>query len=101
MTIDRKLLAATLVLAPLLAGCETGFRDPNGEVTTFGEANRQTMMAQVVDPDPQYDQPLATSADHAAQAVDRYRKDGVKKPDRVSASSVKGGSGGGGSSGGN
>jgi hypothetical protein len=95
MTIDRRLLA-TLALVPLLSACETGFRDPEGEITTFGEANRQTMMAQVVDPDPQYDEPLATSAEHAAKAVDRYRKDAVKKPERVR--STQGSSGGGGGS---
>jgi hypothetical protein len=94
MTIDRKFLAA-LSLATLLAGCETGFRDPEGDISTFGEANRQTMMAQVVDPDPQYEQPLATSADHAAKAVDRYRKDAVKKPDQIRSTQSGGSSGGG------
>jgi hypothetical protein len=92
MTIDRRFLAAA-GCALLLSGCETGFRDPKGEISTFGEANRQTMMAQVVDPDPQYDQPLETSAEHTGQAADRYHKDKVKKPERVrSASAVGGGS---------
>jgi hypothetical protein len=84
MTIDRRFLAAASCVL-LLAACETGFRDPKGEITTFGEANRQTMMAQVVDPDPQYDKPLETSAEHAAQATDRYHKDKVKAPGRVSS----------------
>lgn len=92
MTIDRRVLGLLAAL-PLLAGCEHGFRDPNGELSTFGEANRQTMMAQVVDPDPQYDEPLATSADHAAQATDRYHKDKVKKPDRVRSTVTSGGGG--------
>ncbi len=90
MTIDPRLLAALAAL-PLLAGCETGFRDPKGEISTFGEANRQTMMAQVVDPDPQYDKPLETSAEHAAQATDRYHKDKVKKPERIKSTSGVGG----------
>ena len=95
MTIDRKfLLFAAAGSALLLGGCETGFRDMKGEVTSFGEANRQTMMAQVIDPDPQYDEPLETSADHAAQATDRYRKDRVKKPERVKSTSATGGGGG-------
>jgi hypothetical protein len=91
MTIDRRLLAALAAL-PLLAGCEHGFREAmNKDAAGFGEANRQTMMAQVVDPDPQYDKPLETSAEHAAQATDRYHKDKVKKPDRVRSTSATGG----------
>lgn len=66
----------------------------------WGEANRQTMMAQVIDPDPQYDtiNPV-TSGDHAAKAVDRYNKGSVKQPDKVRTSTL-GSSGSGGSSGG-
>ncbi len=96
MTIEPRFLFAA-GCALLLAGCETGFRDPKGEISTFGEANRQTMMAQVVDPDPQYDEPLETSAEHAAQATDRYHKDKVKKPERIKSTSGVGGGGGGGS----
>ncbi len=94
MTIDPRLLA-TAASALLLSGCETGFRDMKGEISTFGEANRQTMMAQVVDPDPQYDKPLETSAEHTGQAADRYHKDKVKKPERVKSTSATGGGGGG------
>ena len=54
--------------------------------STFGEANRQTMMAQVVDPEPEYDTLVPpTSAEHAGQAVDRYRKGAVKQPERTSS----------------
>lgn len=87
-------LLPVLALALGLTACETGFRDPEGKVGTFGEANRQTMMAQVVDPDPQYADPLATSAQHAAQAIERYRKDAVKKPDKVRSTATSGGGGG-------
>jgi hypothetical protein len=59
----------------------------------FGEANRQTYAAMVVDPDPQYDEPMATSAEHAADAVDRYREGEVKQPERI-RSTESGGSGG-------
>jgi hypothetical protein len=90
MTIDRRFLIAA-GCALLLSGCETGFRDMKGDVTTFGEANRQTMMAQVVDPDPQYDKPMETSAEHTGQAADRYHKDKVKKPERVRSTSATGG----------
>jgi hypothetical protein len=91
MTIDpRFLLAAGCAL--LLGGCEHGFRESmNKDAAGFGEANRQTMMAQVVDPDPQYDKPLETSAEHAAQANDRYHKDKVKKPERIKSTSGVGG----------
>lgn len=87
--------AALAVLAVLpLAACEHDMAGTE-PLSTFGEANRQTMMAQVIDPDPQYEYlDPATSAEHAGQAVDRYRKDKVKKPERVSSTaSVSGGGG--------
>lgn len=91
-----------------LAGCTadgTGGLVYNTGPDTFGEANRQTMAAQVVDPDPVYETAVAsTSGEHTAQAIDRYRTDKVKKPDKLRTSnSTTGGSGGGsgGSSGSN
>lgn len=83
-----------LVALPLLSACEHDMAGTE-PLSTFGEANRQTMMAQVIDPDPQYEYlDPATSAEHAGQAVDRYRKDKVKKPERVrSTESVSGGGG--------
>ncbi len=78
----KALVASSLIIG--LAGCQTGsdigaFDDPG-----FGEANRQTMAAQVVNPDPVYDTDIpATSADHAADAVDRYNNDQVKQPEKV------------------
>lgn len=78
-------------LALLLAGCEHALGEP-ANAAKFGEANRMTMMAQVVNPDPQYDQPMTGSGDSAAQAVERWRTDKVKKPERVrSTESVRGG----------
>jgi len=48
----------------------------------FGEANHQTFAAQVIDPAPAYDEPyLGENAEKAAQAIERYRTDKVKKPD--------------------
>lgn len=82
-----------LVAVPLLAGCA---HDAAGvaPLSTFGEANRQTMLAQVVEPDNQYDSAVPpTSAGKAAQATERYRKDSVKKPERVRSTSVSSGSG--------
>lgn len=106
MPIDRKILLA-LGLGAALSGCDHGGVASTGPVAQFGDANRMTMMAQVIDPDPQYAEPLQSNADHAAQAVDRYRTDKVKKPERVRSTQVSGsggssgGSGGGSSGGGN
>lgn len=84
-----------LAAMPLLAGCAHDGAGP-APLSTFGEANRQTMLAQVVDPDPAYDSAaVPASAGKAAQAVDRYRKDAVKKPDRVRSTTVSSGSGSG------
>ena len=83
MNSDRLPLLALCAAPLLLAGCVTD-EQAGAAKSTFGEANRQTMMAQVVDPDPAYDALVPeTSADHAAQAADRYAKDAVKKPDRI------------------
>ena len=89
---------AGLLAAPLLlAGCASVpsvFEEPGD--AAFGEANRQTMMAQVIDPDPVHEGPMVTSGEHAAQAIDRYRNDAVKEPDSIrTTSGVSGGGGGG------
>ena len=91
MPTDRRFLLALAAL-PLLAGCEQGMFEGSRPASTFGEANRQTMMAQVIDPDPQYEylEP-ETSGARAAKAIERYRNDAVKKPDKVRASSGAGG----------
>ncbi|WP_228726859.1 hypothetical protein [Novosphingobium aureum] len=107
MSSDRKtmvrtaLLAASLGAGLSLSGCAT----PDGDFymggpDNFGEANRMTMAAQVIDPDPVYDTPLPEGhAEHAGQAVERYREDKVKQPDRTRTSKSLTGSGSG--SGGN
>ncbi len=95
MRIDRLRLLAALTALPLLAGCQEGFGDVKS-ASAFGEANRQTMMAQVVNPDPQYEYlDPATSGEHAAQAIERYRKGAVKQPERVTSTQISGGGGGG------
>jgi hypothetical protein len=83
MTIDR--LRAALIAGGLLvlAGCEHSLTEPK-DAAQFGEPNRQTMLAQVIDPDPQYETATPpSSAEHAGQAIERYRTDKVKKPDKV------------------
>ena len=87
MNYKRILIAAGVAL--LASACTTW--DPKTgkfDETTFGEAKNMTMAAQIIDPDPQYeylDPP--TSGQHAAQAIERYRTDKVKKPERISSTS--------------
>ena len=83
MTIDRLKLAIALAALPLLGGCihQSILEEPGD--AAWGEANRQTMMAQVIDPDPVYEEPMVTSGEHAADAVERYRTDQVKEPDSI------------------
>ena len=83
-------------LAGLLAGCASvpPITEQAGDAP-FGEANRQTMMAQVVNPDPVYDEPMVTSGEHAQQAIERYATDSVKEPESVTTTQSVGSSGGG------
>lgn len=68
----------------LLAGCRDDLASTGKPASEFGEANRQTMLAQTVDPEPEYDTAIPpTSAEHAGKAIDRYATDKVKKPERV------------------
>lgn len=80
-----KASAATLALAlALLAGCATDGETAFGEDSTWGEANRQTFAAQVIDPAPEYDTAVAqSSGKHAADAIERYRKGTIKLPVRI------------------
>jgi type IV pilus biogenesis protein CpaD/CtpE len=74
-----------------LAGCAQSYSPSAGTINAadFGEANRQTYAAMVIDPDPRYEEPMATSGEHAGDAVERYRNDQVKQP-----ATVRTGSGG-------
>ena len=93
MNSDRgKWLALVLFTAPILTACAHDGGGA-GPASTFGEANRQTMLAQVIEPDNVYEEAVPpASAAAAAQAVDRYRKDTVKKPERIRSTSVSSGS---------
>ena len=90
---NSRLILVAVAGGLALSGCastHTGMLEPI-DPADFGEANRQTYAAMVVDPDPQYAEPLATSAEHAAQAVQRYREDAVKQPESVSSTEGSGG----------
>lgn len=92
MSIERRLILVTVGVV-LLSGCEHDFDQAMNIDSTWGEANRQTMAAQVIDPEPDYTwDEMETSAEHSSQAIDRYRRDAVKKPERIrSASDVRSG----------
>jgi hypothetical protein len=101
-----RLIAAAALIAVGLPTGQAGAK-PNGlpymgGADNFGEANLETMAAQIIDPNPVYAKIVPeTSAEHAAHAVDRYRTDKVKKPERARTSRASmGGSGGGGGGGG-
>lgn len=100
----RTRIMAMLAAPVLLAGCATD--GPNGYPymggpDNFGEANRQTTMAQVIDPTPAYATAVPEShGEHAAQAIERYRTDKVKVPERTATSKVSAETGGTGSGGG-
>lgn len=96
MLTDRRCWLA-LAATAMLAGCEHGPMELNNPGSPWGEANRQTFAAQVIDPDPRYDTlDPPTDAEHAAQAVERYRQDKVKKPERVTSTQTSSGGGSGG-----
>ena len=89
MTSNPRRILIVMSLLPALAACESIYPDP--QLSTFGEANRQTMAAQVVNPAPVYDTlNPPTSGEHAGQAGKRYSEGKVTQPDKVSASSATG-----------
>lgn len=95
---SRQKLLAPFVLAALAGGC-VGDNAGMKSASSFGEANRQTMAAQIIDPDPVYESDVPPGrGDHAGQAVERYRTDKIKQPKRQSSTSTGGNSGGGGGS---
>lgn len=76
MIFDRR-----LALAPLFALAVAGCTPTD---ITLGNSVRQTMAAQVVDPDPQYEDAIPTTdAAKTSAAVKRYRSDTVKQPDTI------------------
>ena len=78
-------LVSGLAVVALLAGCTGDLASTGKPASAFGEANRQTMMAQVVNPEPEYETLIPpTSALKAAQAADRYAGGSVKQPERTS-----------------
>ena len=84
MNIKTLRIGLALAAVPMASACaDNAFFDRPGDAA-FGEANRQTMMAQVVNPEPEYDGEMTTSGEHASNAIERYRTDTVKQPDTIS-----------------
>jgi hypothetical protein len=93
----RTKVSLTLGAVLLLGGCvnQPSGRPYIGGADNWGEANKQTLAAQVIDPMPVYDTPFEASAQKAVAATDRYYADKVKQPDRVKTSNAEvGGTGG-------
>lgn len=87
--------AAACVAGTVLCGCTADQDYLNARPELLGEATRQTFAAQIIDPNPEYATLVpATSGDHAVDAIDRYRTDTVKKPERQQTSNVGTQSGG-------
>ena len=86
----------------LLSGCAAGGSSTGlglKRPDNWGEANRQTFAAMVVNPNPEYDDPIAASSgEAAAQAIERLRTGKLKMPERQNVSTIgsagKSGSGG-------
>lgn len=87
MTIDRTriLLASAAALTASACVNNDGRFDLMAGDPTWGDANRTTMAAQVIDPAPEYDTPIPpTSATNAVRAADAYREGRVEQPERIS-----------------
>lgn len=102
MASDRIRMLALAGLGLCLAGCASTGQPGFAIKDNFGEAYRQTLAAQVIDPAPEYGTAqAAVSADAMAQAIERYRTGKVRQPDRQLIGNLgkQGGGGGIGSAG--
>ena len=88
MRTERLLATALLASSLMLGACaDQSIYERPGD-SQFGEANNQTMAAQIIDPDPHYDTLVpVSSGEHAATAVKAYREDKVPEPTTGTSSS--------------
>ena len=89
-----------LGLALPLGACATVDPVSQSVDRQFGEATAWNKSAQIIDPDPVYDENGARpggNGDVAANATERYRTDRVKPLERIGTTSAPGGGSGGGS----
>ena len=75
MNIELSRRFVSLGLAGLLAGCVADGGPGNIASASLGEANRQTMLAHIIDPDPQYPSAADSDGHHAARSIERYRNE--------------------------
>ena len=95
MATNRTAAALAFGLLLGLAGCTSSGDLKLGAKDNWGAANRQTFAAQIINPSPEYTEPFAPSSGaQAAQAIERYRTDKVKQPERQSLSNIGKGSSG-------
>ncbi|TNE36550.1 MAG: hypothetical protein EP347_10830 [Alphaproteobacteria bacterium] len=78
---------ATLLLSTALGGC-IGHNEPLN--ATFGEAHRNNMAAQIIDPTPS-EEDVVADGNNAAAATERYQTDSVKEPKAPRSSSLSSG----------
>ena len=89
MTFKRIQIALVIGLAISAAGCTSTGGLKQSRADNWGEAYRQTLAAQIINPAPEYDTPFAASSGaKAAQAIERYRTDKVKQPAKQSLSDI-------------
>ncbi|MBX7541289.1 hypothetical protein [Qipengyuania sphaerica] len=87
MNIDSRSIGILAVATLGLGACTTSDGKfgiaPNDP--SWGEANRVTMAAQVIDPSPEYENPIPpTSASNAVRAIDAYREGKVEEVEDIS-----------------
>ena len=83
------------ILSIALLGLVTSACTPND--VTFGGAVKHNVAMQTIDPEPRYRGTVMEggSGDHAASAMERYRKGEVKEPQTIKTTEGVSGSGGG------
>ena len=95
MATNRTAAALAFGLLLGLAGCTSSGDLKLSTKDNWGEANRQTFAAQIINPSPEYTEPFAPgSGAQSAKAIERYLTDKVKQPERQSLSNIGKGSSG-------
>jgi type IV pilus biogenesis protein CpaD/CtpE len=93
---------AIVLAATSLAACQSVDPISQSPDPHFGEVTARNKAVQIINPDPVYtaeaSQP-GNDGEHAARAVDRYRKGAVKDTRRISTGASSGAGSSGGSSG--
>lgn len=82
-----RFIAVGVICIGLSACAEHSLLEGPGDAS-FGEANRQTMMAQVINPEPEYETDMQGNGQRTAAAVQRYREGKVTQPDGIRTTNV-------------